>query len=47
MAHPSWVAIHDTAHSFIRLHKPLCHNKAVIHKRVASVLLVNIRVDFL
>ena len=31
MTHPSWVAIRGMAHSFIRLHKPLCHNKAVIH----------------
>ena len=29
---PSWVALHGMAHSFIELQKPLCHDKAVIHK---------------
>ena len=24
--------LHDMAHSFIELHKPLCHDKAVIHE---------------
>ena len=28
--HPSWVTLHDMAHSFTELHKPLCHDKAVI-----------------
>ncbi|KAF7236038.1 Leucine-rich repeat-containing protein 29 [Varanus komodoensis] len=28
MTCPSWVAVHGTAHSFIELHKPLCHDKA-------------------
>ena len=32
MAHPSWVALHGVAHSFIELRKPLHHNKAVIHE---------------
>ena len=31
---PSWVALHGMAHSFVGLHKPLCHNKAVIHEDV-------------
>ena len=30
MIHPSWVALHSRAHSFIELHKPLCHDKPVI-----------------
>ena len=30
MTSPSWVALHYLAHSFIELHKPLCHDKAVI-----------------
>ena len=30
MTHPSWVALHRMAHSFIVLCKPLCHGKAVI-----------------
>ena len=34
MTHPSWVALHGMAHSFIELHKPLHHNKAVIHEGV-------------
>ena len=34
MAHLSWVALHDMAHSFSELCKPLPHNKAVIHERV-------------
>ena len=32
MTHPSWVALYGKAHSFIELHKPLCHDKAVIHE---------------
>ena len=28
----SWVALHGMAYSFIELCKPLCHDKAVIHK---------------
>ena len=28
----SWVALRDMAHSFIKLLKPLCHGKAVIHE---------------
>ena len=30
MTHPSWVTLHVMAYSFIELHKPLCHDKAVI-----------------
>ena len=29
---PSWLAPHGMVHSFIELHKPLWHNKVVIHK---------------
>jgi len=29
---PSWVALHDMAHGFIELCKPLCHDKAMIIK---------------
>ena len=29
MTHPSWVALHGMAHSFIELHKPLLPDKAV------------------
>ena len=32
MTCPSWVAPHGMAYSFIKLHKPLCHSKTVIHK---------------
>ena len=32
MACLSWVALHSMAYSFIELHKPLCHDKAVIHE---------------
>ena len=28
----SWLALHGMAHSFVELHKPLHHNKAVIHE---------------
>ena len=31
--HPTWVALHGMAHSFIELCKPLHHDKAVIHAR--------------
>ena len=29
---PSWVNWHGMAHKFIELHKPLHHDKAVIHE---------------
>ena len=29
---PSWVTLHGMAYSFIELHKPLPHNKVVIHE---------------
>ena len=32
MIHSFWVALQSTAHSFIDLHKPLCHDKSVIHE---------------
>ena len=32
MTCPSWVALHDMVHSFIGLHKSLCHDKTVIHE---------------
>ena len=32
MTCPSWVALHSMAHSFPGFHKPLRHNKAVIHE---------------
>ena len=34
VTHPSWVALHGMAQSFIELCKPLRHNKAVIHEGV-------------
>ena len=36
MTHLSWVALHDMAHSFSDLHKPLRHNEAVIHVVVSA-----------
>ena len=30
MTHLSWVALHGIAHSFVELHRPLSHDKAVI-----------------
>ena len=32
MTRQAWVALHDMAHSFIELHKPLHHDKVVIHE---------------
>ena len=32
MTHPSWVALHGMAHSFIELYKPFHHKKAVVHE---------------
>ena len=37
MTHLSWVALHGMAHSYIELHKPLCHGKAVIHEGVSCI----------
>ena len=34
VTHPSWVALHGISHSFIELHKPFCHDKAVIYEGV-------------
>ena len=34
----SWVALHGLAHSFIKLCKPLCHDKAVIHEGMEMVV---------
>ena len=39
MTCPSWMALHDIAHSFSELHKPLHHHKAVIHELSSSLLL--------
>ena len=36
--HPSsWEALHGMAHSFIELHKPLCHDRAMIHEEVSII----------
>ena len=35
MARLSWVSLHDMAHSFIELCKPLHHDKAVIHEDIS------------
>ena len=32
VTHPSWVTLHNMAHSFVELCKPLHHDKAVIHE---------------
>ena len=32
MTYPCWLALHGMAHSSFELHKPLGHNKAVIHE---------------
>ena len=40
MTCPSWVALHSMAHNFIELHKPLQHNKAMIHEGVSSLYVV-------
>ena len=32
MTYPLWVTLHIMAYSFIELHKPLCHNKAVFYE---------------
>ena len=37
----SRVDLHGMAHSFIELHKPLLHDKAVIHEGTHSVKLIN------
>ena len=38
MTHPSCIALCNMAHSFIELHKPLHHDKAVIHEDVTTHL---------
>ena len=39
ITHPSWVALHSMAHSFIELCKTLCHDKAMIHERIHILIL--------
>ena len=34
----SWMGLHGMAHSFIELHKPLCHNNAVMHEGKGLIL---------
>lgn len=34
---PPWVALPGRAHDFIKLHKPLCHNKVVIQEGVTYI----------
>ena len=42
----SWVALHGMAHSFTELHKPLRHDKSVIHvflsKNNNTILIINV-----
>ena len=42
MTCPFWVALHSTAHSFMELHKPLQHNKVVIHEGDSAIVLPGI-----
>ena len=42
MTHLSWVALHSMTHSFIELHKPLRHDKAVIHEGRSNALATNV-----
>ena len=37
---PSWVALQSMAHNCTELHKPLQHNKAMIHEGVSSLYVV-------
>ena len=41
MTCPFWVALHSMAHSFIELHQPLHHDKAVIHEEEILYALEN------
>ena len=36
----SWEALQGMAHNVIELHKPICHDKAVIHEGVSTFYLV-------
>ena len=44
MTHPSWVALHGMAHSFIELHKPLRHDKAMIYEGVTDFLFLGSKI---
>ena len=37
-----WVALHSMVHSFTELHKPFCHDKAVIHEGRSNALATNV-----
>ena len=40
LTHPSWVALHSIAHSFVELWKPFHHDKAVIHEGASQILML-------
>ena len=40
MTRSSWLALQGMAHNFIELHKPICHDKAVIREGVSTFYLV-------
>ena len=40
MTYQSWVALHGMVHSFIELHKSLCHDKAMIHEGICEGITV-------
>ena len=42
MTGPSWVALHSMAYRFNELHKPLLHDKAVMHERALHTKLSKI-----
>ena len=41
MTHPSWVALHDMAHSFIELDKPVILDLLYKHSQMESILYLN------
>ena len=45
MTHPSWVALHGTAHGFIEFQKPLPQDKAVILE-VVSYMYIHLTDSF-
>ena len=46
ITHPIWVALHNMAHSFIELCKPLHHDKAMIHARSNQSVLKEINSEY-
>ena len=40
MTHLSWVALHSMTHNFIKLWRPLCQNKTMVHEGQICIVII-------